>query len=70
MGLEGHEMDKEMEELTKEQTELVDKINKMDEFIESDEFEKLDNIQKALIRAQYKAMDTYNQILFERIIHL
>ena len=70
MGLGGHEMDKEMEELTKEQTELVDKINKMDEFIESDEFEKLDNLQKALIRAQYKAMDTYNQILFERIIHL
>lgn len=70
MDLEGQEIDKEMEELTKEQTELVDKINKMDEFIESDEFEKLDNLQKALIRAQYKAMDTYNQILFERIIHL
>ena len=70
MDLVGHEMDKEMEDLTKEQTELVDKINKMDEFIESDEFEKLDNLQKALIRAQYKAMDTYNQILFERIIHL
>lgn len=63
-------MYKEMEELTKEQTELVGRINKMDEFIESDEFEKLDNLQKALIRAQYKAMDTYNQILFERIIHL
>lgn len=62
--------DREMEDLTKEQTDLVDKINKLDEFIESDEFENLDNLQKSLIRAQYKAMDTYNQILFERIIHL
>lgn len=59
-----------MEDLTKEQTDLVDKINKLDEFIESYEFENLDTLQKSLIRAQYKAMDTYNQILFERIIHL
>jgi hypothetical protein len=53
--------------LIKEQAQLENKLNKLDDFLMSDKIEKIDDIQKALLRVQLTAMITYNQCLTERI---
>ena len=52
-----------------EQFELEDKINKLEEFMNSDKYFKLSNIQKDLLYKQYNCMQGYINVLRERIIY-
>jgi hypothetical protein len=56
--------------LEAEQTELQDKLQKLIGFIGSDGFKKIDEVQKTLLNVQARAMETYNQVLLERIVRL
>lgn len=56
--------------LVEEQVQLEEKLNKLDSFILSDNFNKIDNVQKALLKVQATAMNTYNQCLKERLERL
>lgn len=56
--------------LVEEQGELEEKLDKLDSFILSDNFNKIDNVQKALLKVQATAMNTYNQCLKERLERL
>ena len=62
-------MEKEVfERMIKEFEELNEKVNKLREFITNKEkFEKLDFINRDLLIAQLKAMETYISILSIRI---
>jgi len=53
--------------LINEQSQLEKRINKLDNFLMSDKIEKIEDIQKSLLRVQLTAMITYNQCLTERI---
>lgn len=53
--------------LIDEQAQLEKRIKKLDNFLMSAKIEKIDDIQKALLRVQLTAMITYNQCLTERI---
>jgi len=55
------------ERLTKEYMELVEKINKLENFIIGDIFTSIDPIQQSLLKVQLKAMQTYEQCLTERM---
>jgi hypothetical protein len=56
--------------LVEEQSQLEEKLNKLDNFILSDNFKKIDDTQKALLSVQATAMNTYNQCLKERLERL
>lgn len=56
--------------LVEEQVQLEEKLNKLDSFILSDDFNKIDDVQKALLQVQATAMNTYNQCLKERLERL
>jgi hypothetical protein len=56
--------------LVEEQVQLEEKLNKLDSFILNDNFNKIDNVQKALLKVQATAMNTYNQCLKERLERL
>lgn len=53
--------------LVEEQLQLEEKLDKLDSFILSDNFNKIDNVQKALLKVQATAMNTYNQCLKRKI---
>lgn len=53
-----------------EKGELNEKRLKLDNFICSDAFNKIDPIQKSLLRVQHSAMGTYSDCLTERIMGL
>jgi hypothetical protein len=57
-----------MDELKKEKAEISEKLEKLREFIASDEFTKIDPVQMTLINIQVKAMETYSQCLLERLV--
>ncbi|AXQ62691.1 shock protein C [Bacteroides phage PhiCrAssBcn1] len=56
--------------LVEEQVQLEEKLNKLSSFILSDNFNKIDDVQKALLQVQATAMNTYNQCLKERLERL
>jgi hypothetical protein len=56
-----------IDRLNVEKSELDEKIGKLKSFMESDNFNKIDTVQKSLLQVQAHAMLTYSQILFERI---
>jgi hypothetical protein len=58
------------ERLQVEKAELSEKLEKLREFIASENFAKIDPVQMTLLNIQVKAMETYSQCLLERIIRL
>ncbi len=56
--------------LVDEQTQLEEKLNKLNDFLMSEKVKKIDDVQKALLQVQATAMNTYNQCLKERIERL
>lgn len=53
-----------------EQTELEEKLNKLNEFNQSDKANNIDPVQRSLLIIQAGAMYTYNECLKERIARL
>ncbi len=49
--------------------ELDEKINKLGDFIESEKFEALDDVQKHYLIIQLNAMKVYEEILAARILY-
>ena len=58
------------ERLKIEYTELMDKVTKLDAFINTDKFNDIDTIQKVLLLAQASAMHTYLVCLDQRLLNL
>lgn len=56
--------------LIEEKKELNEKTDKLRSFIASEKFKEIDAVQMTLLNVQLKAMETYSQILFERIVRL
>lgn len=56
--------------LLDEQQQLEEKLDKLDAFLMSDKVDNIDNVQKALLKVQAAAMNTYLQCLQERIERL
>jgi hypothetical protein len=56
--------------LVEEQTQLEEKLMKLDAFRMSEKFEEIDDVQKALLNVQSASMNTYNQCLKQRIARL
>lgn len=56
--------------LESEQTELEEKLNKLDAFLVSEKANSVNDVQKALLHVQATAMNTYNQCLKERLSRL
>jgi hypothetical protein len=56
--------------LEAEQKELQDKLQKLTGFLGSEKFKTVDDVQKTLLNVQARAMETYNQVLLERIVRL
>ena len=53
--------------LVNEQFDLQEKISKLRSFIESENFNKIDDSQQKLLMDQLDAMERYNNILVERL---
>ena len=53
--------------LVNEQFDLQEKISKLKPFIESENFNKVDDSQQKLLRDQLDVMERYNSILVERL---
>ena len=58
------------ERLIDEKAQLGEKIEKLEAFTKSENFQKIDSVQATLLKAQLPAMKTYHQILDERLIWL
>lgn len=56
--------------LVEEQVQLEEKLDKLDSFLLSEKVNAIDDVQKALLRVQATAMNTYNQCLKERLERL
>lgn len=52
--------------LAEEHQQLLERLGKLRDFLERDDFETLPNIDQALIRSQYHVMRAYAAILKER----
>lgn len=59
-----------LERLVIENRELNDKVSKLRAFIISEAYEKLDLLQKQLLKSQLLAMNTYAEILSTRLATL
>ena len=59
-----------IDRLKLELSDLESKINGLESFFDNDNFDKIDEVQKVLLRVQLKAMHTYKQCLNERISKL
>lgn len=55
------------ERVVKEYEELEDKIQKLETFLDKPMPEDMDQAQYGLLQVQLKAMETYSQILVQRI---
>ena len=53
--------------LVNEQFDLQEKISKLKPFIESENFNNVDDSQQKLLRDQLDVMERYNRILVERL---
>lgn len=58
------------ERLVDEKTQLDEKIEKLEAFNLSENFQKIEAVQMSLLNAQLFAMKTYSQILLERLAWL
>lgn len=56
--------------LLDEKQQLDEKIEKLTSFLGSDAVGAVDGVQLTLLNVQVKAMETYSQILLERIVRL
>ncbi len=56
-----------LDRLNREKSELDEKLDKLKLFMESDNFNKIDAVQKSLLQIQVHSMLMYSQILFERL---
>ena len=56
--------------LLDEKAQLDEKIAKLVDFQMSENFQKINSTQQTLLNVQVKAMDTYSQVLLERIVLL
>jgi hypothetical protein len=56
--------------LETEKVELEEKLDKLNSFLVSEKVKGVDDVQKALLRVQATAMNTYLQCLKERIERL
>ena len=59
-----------LERLTDEKKELDLKKEGLRNFIASENFKTIDSVQMTLLNIQIEAMNTYGQILLERIVRL
>lgn len=59
-----------IEKISEEATSLQDKLTKLDDFMLSDKFNNLPQIQKSLLAIQAQAMCTYGYCLVERLRNL
>jgi hypothetical protein len=59
-----------IERLESEQTELTEKMNKLNEFLKSEKIKDIDPVQVTLLNIQIQAMTTYSQCLLERLVRL
>lgn len=55
------------ERLINEKAQLAEKIEKLESFTKSENFQKIDPVQASLLIAQLPAMKTYCSILEERL---
>lgn len=62
-------MENYIERIKLEEAELKDRTLKLIAFMESDEFGKLDDTEKRLLRMQYAAMETYLSALGSRLAY-
>ena len=60
-------MDANKVRLINEQFDLQEKISELKPFIESENFNKIDDSQQKLLRDQLDVMDRYNSIPVERL---
>ena len=56
--------------LREEFTELDTKLEKLDDFIKSENIHKIDRIQSSLLFIQVASMKTYHRCLYERLQYL
>ena len=59
-----------LDRLKEEKKELDTKRQGLRGFIKSENFAKIDPVQMTLLNIQINAMDTYGQVLLERIVRL
>lgn len=59
-----------LERLKVEKTELDEKIEKLSAFSNSEKFKDIDSEQQRLLNIQLKIMESYSQILLERLVLL
>ena len=59
-----------LDRLIDEKKELDVKRGALRTFTESEAFTKINDVQMTLLNIQIKAMDTYAQVLLERIVRL
>jgi hypothetical protein len=59
-----------LERLETEKQELDEKLGKLEDFIDSVNFTKIDEDQRELLKIQRCAMATYSQVLFVRLAHI
>lgn len=58
------------ERISEEKEQLNEKIEKLEAFTLSENFQKIEAVQMSLLNAQLFAMKTYSQILLERLAWL
>ena len=63
-------MSKVQKRLSDEQSQLVERIDKLSDFIDSDNFDNIKEDQKGLMRIQLNIMESYDTVLVERITKL
>ena len=56
--------------LVEEQAQLEEKLNKLNDFNQSEKVNEIDPVQKSLLIIQAGAMYTYNECLKERLARL
>lgn len=56
--------------LQAEQSELQEKLEKLYSFIATENFEKIEDVQQALLKTQSQAMETYLTCLDQRLVRL
>lgn len=56
--------------IIREQSELSDKIIKLELFIQSESYPRIESIQKSLLQIQLFSMKSYSQCLVERLSYL
>ena len=56
-----------IKKILKENAEVADKMNRLDEFMHTDEYNRLSTKEQRLMIIQYNAMQVYADVLLQRI---